>query len=350
MLLNTESRRVKREWVQTAVFLAIWPGVNLLIVTAVQIDLGFLTLARFKSAAITIWLIFASAFMLVWAATRWLPSSVKREHFSVQLGIHFFAIFLSAQLFGPPLEQPSSLQAPEVLVIPVVMLLLEIVIYLGLIYILDEQERSYETRLVLQQAELNALQAQSNPHFLFNTLNLITSEISTDPENAKEIVYDLADLLRSNIKMAQQRFSTVVDEITIIRLYLRLQEKRFKDRFTFEVDVSDEANSLFIPSLLLLPVVENAIKHAVAPYASSAKVSIHVAVEAQQLSILVKDTGPVFDHRNIQDGNGLTILRKTLALQYPNNHKVALRSTDSGGELLIQLPAQSRVPSVERIY
>jgi len=192
--------------------------------------------------------------------------------------------------------------------------------------------------LALQETELNMLRSQSNPHFLFNTLNLITSEISADPDNAKEIVFDLADLLRSNIKMVQKRFTTVAEEMKLVNLYLAIQQKRFKDRLSFHIDLDPDTKQLKMPALLLQPVVENTVKYAVAPYAAKAHIAVVTQVKQNKLYICFKDTGPAFDDTQIIEGNGFRILRETLALHYRDDYKLELRSTADGGELKLRLP------------
>jgi LytS/YehU family sensor histidine kinase len=183
------------------------------------------------------------------------------------------------------------------------------------------------------------LKSQSNPHFLFNTLNLITAEISTDPNRARETVFDLADLLRSSIKLAEERLVSVTEEMHLVSLYLNLQQRRFRDRLTFSIEIDPRTAELQIPSLLLQPVVENTIKWAVAPYADPASIEIATRLCGGRLSIVVKDSGPAFDEDKIVEGNGFRILRRTLDLQYQANYQLSLSSTADGGVFSLDLPA-----------
>jgi len=202
-----------------------------------------------------------------------------------------------------------------------------------------QQKRSFEIAANLKEAELGVLRAQSNPHFLFNTLNLIASEISRDAENAKNIVFDLADLLRSNLKMAQQSGVTLSAELRLVSLYLTLQQQRFRDRLTFNVDVEPGTEGLAVPALLLQPVIENTVKWAVAPFAAAAHIELRAHRRDDVLDIEICDTGPVFDDASVVEGNGFRILRQTLELHYPGQWDVALTSTPDGRRMRIRFPA-----------
>lgn len=333
-----EHPKVTRAQAQAAAFLCIWPGINTLLIIAVLTDLGALYASIWLPTVTKLWLANACAFAVIRLAESRYPNLTVNVSFWRQLILHVVIILSIMALFSPSLELPESIQVQQVKVVPFLIMFLEITIYLGVLYTLNQQERSFETKLTLQEAELNVLRGQSNPHFLYNTLNLITSEISNNPENAKEIVYDLADLLRGSVKLAQQARTSVEEEMRLVDLYLKLQEKRFHDRLTYEIGISDEGSDYQIPALLLQPVVENTIKHAVAPYASKAHIKISIVARQSRLVILFQDSGPPFDDKNIVEGNGFRILRKTLALNYPDNHEMSLQSTPHGGVFSLKIP------------
>lgn len=330
--------RGTRKRVQAAAFLLIWPGINTLLITAVLIDLNALFASVWLPTVTKLWLANVSAFAVIRLVESRYPNFTVNVSFWRQLILNVVIILSIMALFSPSLELPESIRVQQVKAVPVLIMFLEITIYLGVLYILNQQERSYETALTLQEAELNVLRAQSNPHFLFNTLNLITSEISNDPENAKEIVYDLADLLRGSVKLAQQPITSIEEELKLVDLYLKLQQKRFKDRLTYEIETPDTSKNYQIPALLLQPIVENTIKHAVAPYASKAHIKISIVAGQSRLEILFQDSGPPFDDKNIVEGNGFRILRKTLALNYPSSHEMSLQSTPQGGLFSLSIP------------
>ncbi len=326
---------------QLIVFLIIWPGINLLLVSTILHDFGFLRLETLGTAALRLWLVSVPSLVAIRLMERRFPSVLHQDNFLRYGLLHIVVIVAVGALTAGLVELPPEIPRPTNLIVPRVVVTLEIVLYLSVLRILRLQERSYEAAARAREAELNVLRSQSNPHFLFNTLNLITAEIASDPQNAREIVFDLSDLLRSNIKMAQQSLTTLAEEMNLVSLYLKLQQQRFKNRLTFDIALAPETSRVRVPSLLLQPVVENTIKWAVTPYASEAHIHIETKLEAQRLSIVFRDTGPPFDETQITEGNGLRILRKTLELHYPQDFEMCLRSTPEGGLFSLCLPVKS---------
>lgn len=337
---NKPSLPFNREHLKRWVFILLLPLVNFIFCIAIMFDLGIPIQENAGAAALKLWLVFGLSYLV---------TSLVEAHFTQVLGLGTFwrqwllylaVIAVIASQFSPLLEFPSDLSFPDSMLGARIILLMEITLYLIIVRILNQQQRAFKTEVTLRETELNMLRSQSNPHFLFNTLNLINAEISNDPNNAKEIVFDLSDLLRKNIKMAQQTLTTVSDELKLVSLYLTLQQKRFKDRLTFEVKQASDTKGVKVPSLLLQPVIENTVKYGVAPYATKAHISVETNIKNDRLQILIKDTGAPFDDIQIEEGNGLRILCQTLELHYPDGYKMDLKSTSSGGEFSLLLPIQ----------
>ena len=328
---------------QAIAFLLVLPALNTALGASVLLNLDVGGPEALLNTALRIWATFAvSLVALRWLKARW-PWALDDEAFWRQLLVHFVVLLAVGQLFGPLVRIPESLPQPKVSVAPRVLLILELATYLVVVRILRQQERWAETTVALRDAELDVLRAQSNPHFLFNTLNLIASEVTRNPENAKEIIYDLADLLRSSVQAANRSLSSVAEEMELVRLYLELHAQRFRDRLTYAMDIEPVTSSLEIPSLLLQPVVENTVKWAVAPYPSDAHIHVHCELQGEELSIVFQDTGPPFDDAKISEGTGFRLLRGTLELHYPEKWKADLRSTPEGGRLEIRFPAREYV-------
>ena len=332
-------QKVNRKQLQKLVFLVILPLTNLLFVSAVLYDNEKFNIQTIGNVAIRVWVSFGLAFVVLQSLEKYLPRVIRKDCFICQLALHILIIIGIASFFASVSAPTDNLTPTQSLVVPRFFIItLEITLYLIVLRTLDEQANAFSAMLVLKESELNVLRSQSNPHFLFNTLNLINSEISDSPDNAKEIVYDLADLLRKYLKMAQQSFTTVSEELKLVNLYLTLQQKRFKNRLTFDIEVAHETHRLKIPALLLQPVVENTIKYAVAPYAAKGHVKVETNLTDKNLVVVFKDTGPVFDDKAIEEGDGFRILRKTLDLHYANNYELSLKSTKTGGEFKVCIP------------
>ncbi len=141
-----------------------------------------------------------------------------------------------------------------------------------------------------KQAELEALQARIQPHFLFNTLNTGAALIHARPGEAERVLLDLADLFRA--ALAGPRIIPLAEELSLARRYLEIESLRFGDRLRLHWDVADELPPAMIPALSIQPLVENAIRHGVEPSPAGGWVEIRIAAEPRQLTITVRNGLP----------------------------------------------------------
>lgn len=343
MAAGPASRSVRFGRLQAIAFLLVFPALNTTLAVSILTNLGVEGPRAPLNAGLRMWATFAVSLVLLRGLKAVWPWALDVDAFWRQLLVHLLIVVSMGLLFGPFIEIPPSLPRPRFVFAPRIIVSLQLATYLVVVRILRQQERWAETTVALRDAELDVLRAQSNPHFLFNTLNLIASEVTRDPENAKEIIYDLADLLRSSVKAANRSLSSVAEEMELVRLYLELHAQRFRDRMTYTIDIQPDTSSLEIPSLLLQPVVENTVKWAVAPHPSDAHIHVQCELQGEELSIVFQDTGPPFDDAQLSEGTGFRLLRGTLQLHYRDRSKVELRSTPEGGRLEIRLPARECV-------
>lgn len=153
-----------------------------------------------------------------------------------------------------------------------------------------QEIRAQQTAKLATEAELRALRAQLNPHFLFNALTTISYLINSSPEKATETLMRLTQLLRGVLRSTGE-FSTLEGELKLIESYLEIERARFEERLQIKIDVSPELRRLKIPSLILQPLVENSIKHGVSKAKKGGKVEIKARIEEQNLILVVSDTG-----------------------------------------------------------
>jgi sensor histidine kinase YesM len=166
------------------------------------------------------------------------------------------------------------------------------------------------------RAELDALQAKINPHFLYNSLNSIASLVHDDPDKAEEMTLLLSKLFRYSTGRAGDLFATLTEELEMVRTYLQVEQVRFGNRLTFSVEVSDPAlNELKLPQFLLQPIVENAIKHGIAKRADSGRIDIRIYEKDGDLNLCVHDNGPAFPD-SMGGGYGLRSIQDKLRLLY----------------------------------
>jgi sensor histidine kinase YesM len=151
---------------------------------------------------------------------------------------------------------------------------------------LEEQE----VRKLAAEAELRALRAQINPHFLFNALTTIGYLIQTAPERALTTLMRLSGLLRSVLKSGDELVS-VGEELDLIEAYLDIEKARFEDRLRVHIDIPWDVRQVRIPALILQPLVENAVKHGISESMSGGEIRIAVRLENDSLMVSIKDTG-----------------------------------------------------------
>ena len=186
----------------------------------------------------------------------------------------------------------------------------------------------------LAQAQLRALKMQLHPHFLFNTLHSISSLVLEDPPKANSMIARLGDFLRLTIDNSDQQLVTLKEETEFLRCYLDIEQVRFGDRLTVTFELEPQTLSAQVPHLILQPMVENAIQHAIAPRSARG----HINIEAKRLNSLLRvaisDNGPgISSNANLpwKQGVGLTNVRTRLQQIYGPDFRFELMNTKGGG-------------------
>jgi hypothetical protein len=324
---------------QALFFVLVWPSFNLALIASIQLQLGAFDSSALIATSAKLYATFTAAFVLIETTRTLLPNLAPESSFARQLALHMASFFLVSLIFNPMEPGHPSSSLPQLRGIPLIFFLLQVVMYLSVIKIFTQQRRAHAMEMNLRQAQVNLLRSQSNPHFLFNTLNLLGSEITTHPENAVELVYDLADLLRDSMRAGEKPITTVAEEFRLAQLYLRLQSKRFPGRFSFDAKIAGKAGGEEIPSLLLQPVVENAIKHGVAISTEHVHLELKAALGDGGLVVSVSNTGSVDKAEPVVAGNGFRILRETLELHYAGRYTLIFGIRNGEAEIALTIPS-----------
>ena len=204
---------------------------------------------------------------------------------------------------------------------------------------LEEQQR------LLVEARLAALTSQINPHFLFNTLNSVSSLIRTDPNQARVMVVKLSKVLRRLLRK-HENFSTLREELSFIEDYLAIEVVRFGDKLRFEKDVAEDTLDMLVPSMLLQPLVENSIKHGIGGKVEGGTIRIRTSRGGSRLHLLVEDDGvgipeeklaTVLDH-----GIGVSNVHERLKVLFGNDYRMWIESQPGQGTRV-----QLEVPELE---
>ena len=184
------------------------------------------------------------------------------------------------------------------------------------------------------QAEMRALKMELNPHFLFNALNSISSLLYSDVDAAAHMVERLRELLRRALAQVDTQCVPLRDEIELLSLYLQIEQTRFGERLAVEWEVEPGVLDAEVPHLVLQPLVENAIKHAIAPRPTPGHMRIVARAAGEQLQLEVRDNGPGLrpaPPAGTAGGIGLANTRARLAQLYGEQHHFALHSSEAGG-------------------
>lgn len=209
----------------------------------------------------------------------------------------------------------------------------------------DRERRAAELEGQLVRARLDALRMQLNPHFLFNTLNTIAALIHERPEAADRTLTRLGELLRLSLDRSDAQEIPLAQEINFLEHYLEIERARFGDRLDVELDIADDTRSALVPSLLLQPIVENALKHGIEPRVAAGRILIRARRGESQLELTVRDNGsglPDHPATPVREGIGLSNTRSRLAHLYGESQSLTLQGAADGGlEVRIHLPFRS---------
>jgi len=201
---------------------------------------------------------------------------------------------------------------------------------------LEEQER------LLAEARLAALTSQINPHFLFNTLNSVSSLIRTDPNRARLMVVKLSKVLRRLLRK-HENFSALRDELSFIEDYLAIEVTRFGDKLRFERDVDDDTLDMLVPSMLLQPLVENSIKHGLSSKVEGGTIRIRTHRSDSRLHLLVEDDGVGIPETKLatllEHGIGVSNVNERLKVLFGNEYRMWIDSRPGQGtRIQIEVP------------
>lgn len=194
-----------------------------------------------------------------------------------------------------------------------------------------------------QEAEINALQAQISPHFLFNSLNTITSLIRVDPGKARKMLVSLSHFLRQNLSATTESSITFEQELRHMKAYLMIEETRFQNKFTVSYDIDESCLHEMLPPLTLQPIVENAIKHGIYPLDRHCTLTIEIKRKQDSILVMVTDSGQgiaadridLLKHRHVpsETGSGLALhnINRRLTLMFGSRAALQFESEPNKG-------------------
>ena len=204
----------------------------------------------------------------------------------------------------------------------------------------QQEEREQHLRLLASRAELKALRAQINPHFLFNALNAIAGLIGSDPHLADETVEQLAQVFRYTLRKSENEWVRLDEELEFIAAYLNVERARFGERLAVKFDVDPAAGAIPIPAMTIQPLVENAIKHGVSAIPGRGSVRLRALLRGDRLTVEVFDNGPGFPagFRPGSVGHGLRNVAERIAGYCGIEARLAWESAPEGTRVSLEMP------------
>jgi LytS/YehU family sensor histidine kinase len=201
--------------------------------------------------------------------------------------------------------------------------------------------RAREKQLALRNAELRALEAQINPHFLFNCLNSIRGLVLENPPLAQDLITRLANILRYNLHRDAGHTVPLSSEMEAAADYLAIEKARFEDRLRVHIDVSPQAAATPVPPMLVQTLVENAVKHGIASRTEGGDVAVHAAVDGGGLTIRVENPGRLVHRNGGSPPLGLHNIRERLRLLYGDRASLDLVDGDADGvAAIVRIPRE----------
>ncbi len=225
------------------------------------------------------------------------------------------------------------------------LLLFSLAVAVHYLFIATEASRAaeasaFELELLAREAELKALKAQIDPHFLFNSLNSIGGLVSADPEQAREMCIALADFLRQSLRLGAEESLPLADELALVESYLAVEQVRLGDRLRVEWSLEQESLACSVPPLILQPLVENAVRHGIAQLLEGGTVSLRARIEGRRLFLMVENPCDPDRSPGAGEGIGLANVQSRLAAEFGNDGTLTVEAAEDRFRVTVSLPGR----------
>lgn len=207
----------------------------------------------------------------------------------------------------------------------------------------EAETREQEALTLARESELKALKAQINPHFLFNSLNSISALATVDGQRARDMCIKLSDFLRTTLKLGEKQRITLADELALAKAYLEVEQVRFGARLRVEIDADASCDRCVVPSLVLQPLVENAVKHGIAGLIDGGTIRLEAHCADGRLQLKIENQFDPDSPASSRHGLGLRNVRDRLRAIYENTARIDTTSTADHFLVEMELPCTEHV-------
>ena len=205
------------------------------------------------------------------------------------------------------------------------------------------QELAVESSIRAREAELAALKAQINPHFLYNSLNSISALTSIDPAKAREMCVSLADFMRMTLGMGEKGVIPLGEELRLLEKYCAIEKVRFGERLEVKEEVEDSAKKCLLPPLLLQPLVENAVVHGIAQMPEGGWIRLKAERNGEKLSLMVENSWDPEAGSTRRNGVGLKNVQRRLEARYGDAARLEASAEENVFRVRMQFPAEEEI-------
>jgi len=317
---------------------------------------GRLPLAETEALALPLCLVYAFICLAPWYLCRVLPLSqlpkliLNHSAAAVMVALLWIVIakvlaLVLSRRFAQ-LDQRFSPQLPLLFGIGVLLYLLAVALHYVLLSVESSKEaetREQAARTMAKEAELKALKAQINPHFLFNSLNSISALATVDGVRAREMCIKLSDFLRSTLSLGEKQSISLRDELALAKAYLDVEQVRFGSRLKVELVTDAGCDDCIVPPLFLQPLVENAVKHGIAGLVEGGIIRLEARCRDGRLHVKIDNEFDPDAPAARRHGLGLQNVRSRLRALYENEARVDTVSTDQRFVVEVDLPCAAHV-------
>jgi len=302
-----------------AAYMLVWLLIGGLLTSLLRMP-GTLTLGESAELAAPLCLLYAFFCLTPWYMCRHLPLRTTNpikiivQHLAAALlacGIWVkLANFIARQ--GMHANARFQMEVPHLVAVGLLLYTVSVALH----YMYLAQQASREAELLARDAELRALKAQINPHFLFNSLNSITALTTVDPARAREMCIRLSDFLRSTLGLGERETISWREELALSRTYLDVEQVRFGSRLRVEIDVDEDCGDCMVPPLVLQPLIENAVKHGVATMVDGGLIRVQGHIVGGSMEVSVENDFDPDSPTPRRNGLGLRNVRSRLATRF----------------------------------
>jgi hypothetical protein len=331
-----------QNWKAALLYLAAWVPLGAILGLLIS-DAGSLTAFETAVIIVPVTVILALVCLSPWYACRALP--LKSTGSGRLIGQHVLAavvvsgaMLLVARIAASSLGQRVSTAGPGPVLGPMVAMIY--LLSIAMHYVVIEAQTSRRSELLAREAQLRALKAQVNPHFLFNSLNSISALTASDPIRAREMCIQLADFLRTSLRLGERAAIPFREEMELTRMYLNVEQVRFGRRLQLALDVEPACGDCEVPALVIQPLVENAVKHGIALLEEGGEILMLGRIVREGLRFTIENPYDPLAPAS-RSGIGLANVRQRLEARYGNAARLDVEASDHVYRVTVVIPVKA---------